>query len=192
MCPPGKNTSATNSPISSGDQSRRPPSTWVAEVFARLEAPLVAYARRRLAGDLESARDVVQEAFVKLCQQAWPDIQPRVTAWLYKTCRNRTIDLIRREGRSKMSTSDVTTLRDAAQPLPGERVEHSEQLQRMRTHIEELPDQQQEVLRLRLQDGLSYQQIAEVTGLTASNVGYHLHQAVVNLRVCLRASAADI
>ena len=58
----------------------------------------------------------------------------------------------------------------------------------LRQQIEQLSEQQQEVLRLRLKDGLSYQQIADVTGLSASNVGYHLHQAVTTLRSKLRTN----
>ena len=61
----------------------------------------------------------------------------------------------------------------------------------IRQQIEQLSDQQQEVLRLRLKDGLSYQQIADVTGLSASNVGYHLHQAVTTLRAKLRTKQSQ-
>ena len=42
--------------------------------------------------------------------------------------------------------------------------------------------------RLRLQAGLSYREIAEVTGLTVGNVGFHLHEAVRNLRDTLAVS----
>ena len=48
--------------------------------------------------------------------------------------------------------------------------------------VHQLSPRQQEVLRLRLHAGLSYREIAEVTGLTVSNVGFHLHQAVRSLR----------
>ena len=58
-----------------------------------------------------------------------------------------------------------------------------------KTHLNQLvhrlSPRQQEVLRLRLQAGLSYREIAEVTGLTIGNVGFHLHQAVRNLRDAL-------
>jgi RNA polymerase sigma-70 factor (ECF subfamily) len=33
--------------------------------------------------------------------------------------------------------------------------------------------------------GLSYREIAEVTGMTTSNVGFHLHEAVRNIRQIL-------
>ena len=54
--------------------------------------------------------------------------------------------------------------------------------------VDHLSPRQQEVLRLRMQAGLSYREIAEVTGLTVSNVGFHLHAAVRNLRDSLAMS----
>ena len=161
-----------------------PPPEWVAELFARLEVPLVAYVRRHVWGDLEMARDIVQDAFVKLCQEAWPEIEPHATAWLYKTCRNRAIDLSRREGRMNAihTTADVAKLQDPSLSGPETSAERDEQLDELRANVVRLTEQQQEVLRLRLHDGLSYRQIAEVTGMTVTNVGYHLHQAISQLR----------
>ena len=54
--------------------------------------------------------------------------------------------------------------------------------------LADLPTNQQEVVRLKFQDGLSYRDIAEVTGLTQSNVGYLLHTAVKRLRERLAVS----
>lgn len=150
----------------------------------------MAYTRRRLGGDIEVAREVVQEAFAKLCVQAWPDIESQVTAWLYKTCRHHAIDITRRNGRIAMIQmgTNVTTLHDRSLQVAEHSAEQTDDLAAVREQIEKLSEQQQEVLRLRLKDGLSYQQIAEVTGLTASNVGYHLHQAVTTLRGKLQVS----
>lgn len=172
------------------DLPSTPPVQWVAEMFGRLEVPLVAYARRQLWGDLDGARDIVQDAFVKLCQEAWPDIEPHATAWLYRTCRNRAIDISRREGRMNAihTVTDVASLRDRTEHGPDHRAEEGEQLEQLRAGVGQLTEQQQEVLRLRLHDGLSYRQIAEVTGLTITNVGYHLHQAISQLRTRLAAS----
>ena len=45
-----------------------------------------------------------------------------------------------------------------------------------------LPTNQQEVIRLKLQDGLSYREISEVTGLSVSNVGFLMHQGIKSIR----------
>ena len=48
--------------------------------------------------------------------------------------------------------------------------------------LQKLSDVQREIVRLKFQSGLSYAEIAQVTGLSATNVGYHLHSAIKNLR----------
>lgn len=176
---------------SSHSNCERPPRAWIADMFLQLEISLVAFVRQRLGGDLETARDVVQEAFIKLCQERWPAIESHATAWLYRTCRNRAIDLTRREGRMNaiISKTDVGTVTDTGTTSPANRIELDEQLTQLRSSVSQLSQQQQEVLRLRLHDGLSYQQIAEVTGLSVTNVGYHLHQAIAQLRTRIVSNA---
>ena len=165
-----------------------PPADWLEDLFSQLRQPLWHYVRRRVGGNCELASDIVQEAFVKLCQQTWPDIRPHATAWLYRTCRNRAIDVCRREGRMSavhkpgVVDADVTTLADHLQDAPGDALDEQERLTALRNQLATLSEQQQEILRLRLQSGLSYKQIAEVMELTTTNVGYHLHQAIVTLR----------
>jgi RNA polymerase sigma-70 factor (ECF subfamily) len=166
----------------------RPPGRWLTELFASLREPLWYYVRRRVGGDGETASDIVQEAFLKLCQEPWPDIEPYATAWLYRTCRNRAIDACRREQsmsiahRSEDRAADVTTLADQLLVPPGDALESQERLAAIEAELARLTEQQQEILRLRLQCGLSYKQIAEVMELTVTNVGYHLHHAIVTLR----------
>ncbi len=166
----------------------KPPRDWLEETFARLESSLVAYTRRQVGGDLETARDIVQEAFVRLCQESWPRIAGHATAWLYRTCRNQAIDFIRREGRMRniYGGTDVASVEDRAAEIPDNNLAHGEQIAQLRIQIKCLPVPQQEVLRLRMHDGLSYKQIADITGLSISNVGYHLHQAIMRLRELLK------
>ena len=54
--------------------------------------------------------------------------------------------------------------------------------------VAELSDNQQEVVRLKFQENLSYREIAEVTGLSVSNVGFLLHTAVMKLRERMNSS----
>ena len=165
-----------------------PPADWLEDLFSRLHRPLWHYVRRRVSGNSETASDIVQEAFVNLCQQPWPDIEPHATAWLYRLCRNRAIDVCRREGRMSAvhktiaGDADVTALADQLQPAPDDALDEQERLTALRNELASLSEQQQEILRLRLQSGLSYKQIAEVMELTTTNVGYHLHHAIVTLR----------
>ena len=65
---------------------------------------------------------------------------------------------------------------------PVARLEKSETATGLMKQVERLPDRQQEVLRLKFHAGLSYKEIAEVTGLTSTNVGFILHTAISKLR----------
>ena len=71
---------------------------------------------------------------------------------------------------------------DATLTDPGAAMEKTEAADGLLTQISRLPDRQQEVLRLKFNAGLSYKEIAEVTGLTSSNVGFILHTAISKLR----------
>ena len=69
---------------------------WVLSAVGRYETPLIQYAGRLL-GDSERARDVVQDTFLKLCQQERASLSDRLAEWLYTVCRNRALDVMRKE-----------------------------------------------------------------------------------------------
>ena len=54
----------------------------------------------------------------------------------------------------------------------------SETIRSLLELVEQLPGRDKEVVTLKFQQGLSYKEISEVTGLTVSNVGYVLHHAL--------------
>ena len=61
-------------------------------------------------------------------------------------------------------------------------VEQGETVSRVLELLDTLPENQQEVVRLKFQNGLSYREISEVTQLSVTNVGYLLHTAIKALR----------
>lgn len=166
------------------------PSTWppgdIDRIVDRYERPLLAYAKRMLGGDWQAAQDAVQETFLRLCREDRAKIESRLAAWLFTVCRSRVIDMQRTNHATPIDASQVTVADpapDVAQTLSDEEDKvHLDQL------VHKLTSRQQEVLRLRLQAGLSYREIAEVTGLTIGNVGFHLHEAIRNLRDSLAVS----
>lgn len=158
---------------------------WIDAAIEQYESPLLRYAQH-FVFDLELARDVVQDTFLKLCKQSEPEVSPKLAKWLFTVCRNRAIDVCRKESRMKVASEDqisdqlVSQADDLASPTVGlEKVETAEGLLQQ---LSRLPDQQQEVLRLKFHGGLTYREIAEVTGLTSSHVGVILHTAITKLR----------
>ncbi|MEE2937903.1 MAG: sigma-70 family RNA polymerase sigma factor [Planctomycetota bacterium] len=146
----------------------------------RFERPLLAYAQRMLGGDWAGAQDAVQETFLRLCREDYRKVESHVAAWLFSVCRSRVIDMQRTKRATLLDASQITL----PDPAPDASVVASEDEDKVQLDqlVHQLSPRQQEVLRLRLHAGLSYREIAEVTGLTVSNVGFHLHQAVRNLR----------
>jgi RNA polymerase sigma-70 factor (ECF subfamily) len=67
-------------------------------------------------------------------------------------------------------------------PTPEDVAVAGEEHRRVAESIDELTPRQREILQLRMQAGLSYREIAEVTGLTTTNVGFHLHRALASLK----------
>lgn len=156
-------------------------SAWIDAALRRFETPLVLYATK-VCGDEERARDVVQETFLELCAAERNAVEPRLAAWLFSVCRNKALDVRRKESSMKtdgeMSADDQT----GEAPDPSAVLVEEEQNERVLTFVERLPAKQQEVLRLKFQGGLSYKEIAAVTGDSVGNVGFLLHVALRALR----------
>ncbi len=56
--------------------------------------------------------------------------------------------------------------------------------------LEGLPSNQREVVRLKFQNGFSYQEISRISGHSVSNVGYLIHAGIKALRTQLFAGQA--
>jgi RNA polymerase sigma-70 factor (ECF subfamily) len=145
------------------------------EALTRYEASLMRYAARML-DDPETARDVVQDCFVRLCQQNPETLDGHLGEWLFTVCRRRAIDLLRRNGRMHRLDGTEPAVR------MDDPVERHEEEQTLLDRIGKLPKLQQEVLLLKFQEGLSYKQISAITSTSVGNVGYLLHHALRTLR----------
>jgi len=70
----------------------------------------------------------------------------------------------------------------ATEPRPGTELEAGETLAVALRLIDRLPPNQQEVIRLKFQNGFSYKEISRITQLSVGNVGFLIHTAVKALR----------
>lgn len=126
------------------------------------------------------ADDVVQEAFLKLAQSP-PTLpsevvgDPRLeraalTSWLHTVTRNLCMDLLRSETRRKKREQDVAP----AEAGGGghDAVDHVDTKEAVGRSLERLPQDQREVLVLRLLGEKSYKEIAKITGKKVGTVGW--------------------
>ncbi len=157
------------------------PPDFLERTFAAQQAPLTRYAARLL-GDPERARDVVQDTFVKLMAQPVEAVNGHAVEWLFTVCRHRALDVLRKEGRMKRFAEGEAERLTAAEPRPGRALEQAETHAALLRLIGHLPPNQQEVVRLKFQNGFSYKEISRITELSVSNVGFLIHTAVARLR----------
>src|SRR5438093_744562 len=161
---------------------------WVQCTLERYEGPLTRYAAH-LIGDVQSARDVVQDTFLKLCEHEPQELESYLAEWLFTVCRNRALDVLRKESRMRPMAAAELERRSSADLPPDKVIELKESTHEVLKLIETLPRRQQEIVRLKFQNDLSYVEISRITNLTVSNVGFILHTAIQELRRQLRAQS---
>lgn len=147
---------------------------WITAALDTYERPLIRYATWILR-DLETAREVVQETFLRLCKEQDPSrVSGHLGQWLYTVCRNLAFDVRKKEAR--MTPLDD---RDIGVDSTLHRNEAAGDVFRL---LNGLPKNQREVVYLKFQCDLSYKEISEITKLSVTNVGFLLHTALKTLR----------
>lgn len=151
----------------------------------------------RMVRDPALAEDIAQETFLK-AYRALPGYDPRwkLSSWLLKIAHNATIDHLRRqrldttpldlgpeaEGSSPIERLADDSVLDAEQRLRGRALARD-----LQTALASLEPAYRELLLLRFQEGLAYQEIAEVTGLPLGTVKVRLHRGRKRLADLLTA-----
>ena len=150
-------------------------------IIDRYEGPLTGYAAR-ITGDMESARAVVQEVFLSLCREDAIQRNGYLPQWLFTVCRNKALDVYRKNQRLWVVGDEAMEVGTSPDVDPSNIVESQEGTGRIGEMLTTLPSNQQEVIRLRFQHGLSYKEIAGVTKLSVTNVGFLIHTAIKTIR----------
>jgi RNA polymerase sigma-70 factor (ECF subfamily) len=163
--------------------------------FGRYQDSLIRF-MTKLLQDREAAQDIVQETFLRVARE--PRRLFDVTNchnWLLTVARNLGISHLRHRIRVRKH-HEVLRVRLAANVAAGEEakpaIEEEEVRQKVRAEIGRLSGRHREVLLLKVQEDKSYREIAEITGLSITNVGYILHQAMKDLSRKLNHSREDL
>jgi len=148
----------------------------------------------RFLGDIQEAEDSAQEAFIKV-YKALKGFKQKSSfyTWLYRivinTCKNRVKSLEYRRSKSRVSIDDDQEKRDHGvsgiidkNNLPDTNLEQKEKINRIQEAINSLPPDQKTVVILRDIEGLSYDEIADVTKNRLGTVKSKLSRARLGLR----------
>ncbi len=153
---------------------------WVLSALDEFEGPLLRYARR-MTGELDLARDVVQHAFLRLCDQEPLELNGRLAAWLYTVCRNRAIDLKRRDGRLEPFPRREGAEGTSRETDPADWLETQDAGDVLRVAVATLSEKQQDAVNL-WAEGFSYREISQITGDREGYVRVLVHRGIATLR----------
>jgi RNA polymerase sigma-70 factor (ECF subfamily) len=153
---------------------------------------------RRYAAGPEDAADLAQQAFLRALEASrrvfarWRAVGPApFRAWLVRIALN----LAKNHARQGLRWRQVELAAVEETPGPGESaqeaLERSERERRVRAAVLTLPRRQREVLTLRVDGGLGFQEIAETLGITETNAKVHFHHAVKRLKAQVAAGPEE-
>jgi RNA polymerase sigma-70 factor (ECF subfamily) len=150
-------------------------------------------------GDYEEANDSSQEAFIKAYQGLKKfRFESSFSTWLYRiavnTCTNKVKSLANRQKKMTSSLDNPggmdekrsLEIRDDA-PTPLMELEEKERQALIRRAVDRLPPEHKAVITLRDIEGLSYEEIAEITGSNLGTVKSRLSRARIDLSSKLRS-----
>jgi RNA polymerase sigma-70 factor, ECF subfamily len=147
----------------------------------------------RVCGQREDAEDTMQEVLVKSVPQLAKFQSPKaLLVWLYKVAKTRCLMSRRRSKfapKENLSLEDLMPDRQELERLSGDNTINpeslairSEEAGRLRQAIRRLPPQYRIVLVLRDMEGLTDEEVAEITGLRSGTVRVRLHRARLFVR----------
>jgi RNA polymerase sigma-70 factor (ECF subfamily) len=165
------------------------------ELVRRYQRPIVAYVYR-MVGDYDSALDLTQEVFIRVYNSLGRyRAEFKFSTWIYRIAHNAAIDHLRRVGASRTEEMQVEgeggnvfekPLASKA-PTPEQETERGERRAEIEEVVGQLPHAYRELIVLRHSHDLSYDEIAEVTGLPLGTVKNRIFRAREAMRELLVA-----
>lgn len=163
---------------------------FVERALAEYESPLVGYAYG-FVKDIERARDIVQDTFIRLCQQDVAKVRDGLKTWLFTVCRNRALDVLRKDSRLTAMDEKKLLAREGNEMVPDRALDQAERLAEVMRFLDRLSENQRTVILMKFRDGLSYHEICEQTGLSSGNVGFLIHTGLKRMRELLPSDLLD-
>ena len=153
------------------------------ELVRRYQRPIASYVYR-MVGDYDAALDLTQEVFIKIYNSlARYRSEFKFSTWIYKIAHNAAIDHLRRYSVREQilsAESDGTRPEVAIESrwlTPEQESEREERRSEIESVVQTLPAAYRELIVLRHSHDLSYDEIAEVTGLPLGTVKNRLFRA---------------
>jgi len=152
------------------------------ELFVRYETRLIGYATRYI-GSPDLARDICQEAFLKLIRKPPQTLVCNSLApWLFRVTRNLSIDKCRRKKfEVQRDSSELPEVQSEHTPLKALTMQNN--LEIVRELIQELPDDLKEIVDLRIYGRVSFKEIAVILNIPQGTALWRMHRAMKVLKI---------
>ncbi len=142
----------------------------------------------RILRDRSEAEDVLQEVYLTVWQKAAAFDETRASpiTWLVAIARNRAIDRLRSSAGARRS-EPIEAAEAIADPMPlaDSVVADAQENQRLESCLGELEAHQSESIRAAFLTGLTYEQLAERTGVPLGTMKSWIRRGLAKLRACL-------
>lgn len=173
-----------------GSAARTPAERKLEDVFTRFEPELLG-TLQHLLGNADDARDALQDGFVRCWKKrdALDEIA-NLRAWVFRVAYNVGLDLLKSGWRRRRKAVAVEEIEPTATDgEPEERALERERLAALRDAIRRLEGKEKDVFLLRQNGALTYEQIAQATGLPLGTVKTAMRRALAKLRTADEISA---
>lgn len=162
-------------PVSESDEALRQAIRQAMEYY---QTPLLRYAAR-FVYDHDIAQDIVQEAFIRLHRNLYAQKRIKdVRAWLFRVTRNLAIDECRQHGRFRPLEQMGHTAATQPDLDCGDR---KMILALANAELAKLPTNYREVIALKIVEGMTFRQIAEITGEKIPTLHFRLKKGLQEL-----------
>jgi len=153
-------------------------------LYKKYEKPLFSYIFR-MTNNRENAEEVFQKTWIKVIEKMKSYKEKgKFSSWLFSIGHNCTIDLLRKETRIKedyIISDDSFTIKEKDKN-PEQILVSDENRELLKTAINKLPQEQKDVVLLRIYGDMSFKEISKVLNTPLNTVLGRMHYAVKNLR----------
>ena len=139
--------------------------------------------------DGELAGEALQATFTKAVEQGHTAQPEKIKGWLFRVSYNEAMAIRRRQQVQQKSYKKLAWNQNLTSHAPEDALVRWEEVERVRVALGNLPDEQQQVVRMRIYDEKTFAVIAQELGLPLGTVLTRMRLALKKLTVCFESDA---
>lgn len=155
----------------------------IPELYPRLHRSMTAFA----GGSNIDVDDILQETFLKAYKKIDQfDGQSSLFTWLYSIARNLIMDEFRHQQRMPQRSHTPADEFEITDDSPNSAKSNREEIHELRNAISELPDILRDIVVMKTLEGLSYDEICQITGVNTETLKNRMFRAKKYLAVSMQ------